>query len=825
MSSREWRRYLVFISSTFKDMDAERDIIKFRVIPALNRHFRDRCVQIQAVDLRSGIDTEGLTEEESEQKVLHACLSCIDSARPFFIGLLGDRYGWIPPEKRWRQFVERMPLQDRILFESTSGKSVTELEILYGAIGGDGRYLSDSFFFFRDGSSYDAIDEDCRPLYRDADNTAIDVRKRNELSERQQRLKERIRRIAIERRGCSCTDYTLSWDASSRMFRSEDDIFFRKVYDTLAQAFERIVGEGCVETQNWVDIELLNQQSFVDRNCRNKLRRTLFDMLVASDAQQLILRGSAGCGKSVLLLQLYSEFDRKDDTIALYARAGSSERMMTLRQITVFWIVCLCRKLGKEAPDEKRLFDPLQTSDTSLYECFERLCREANAFGRQVGCFVDDLENLAGGIGKNLYLPWLTADVVFRGCIERRSPEWNFDGERPVQIEMGFLDIDETTKFIADYQREFVLELPKNIRSHIGGVSPLFLRTLFVTFGALSMQDYRQIREDGGSIERINCYLAELFERMPRDEEAMLPFITHYLVQRMRLCDCFEKAVAYIAASPSGLRESDLEMLFVERWNSVDFHLLADMLESFMEEDASMHSFRIRSLKYRSVFVRGEGHLFWSQLASMHAALKDDDPRRGQLLYFVLRSQRIDLLRSLLDFDSSCYDSEESLREGFRFATMHLIADGDFEDCLRATLAAVGMEERAVLLAMFFFFGCRERIFSDAAVAEMLASQLFEIDTESLRACRLYDIASVFKEMHLLYRHLISDSERLFLYTKAAAETYRACYAKERDYKDVKNLLIGMLSILLPLNAERGDYEKMGVLLAEIQELTGRSYS
>lgn len=32
--------YNLFISSTFKDMDVERDIIKFEVIPALNQMFK-----------------------------------------------------------------------------------------------------------------------------------------------------------------------------------------------------------------------------------------------------------------------------------------------------------------------------------------------------------------------------------------------------------------------------------------------------------------------------------------------------------------------------------------------------------------------------------------------------------------------------------------------------------------------------------------------------------------------------------------------------------------------------------------------------------------
>ena len=78
-----WRRYNVFISSTFKDMDVERDIIKFKVIPALNNRFRHKYVEIKAVDLRLGINTSQMTEEQSSEKIIRICANCIDSSRPF----------------------------------------------------------------------------------------------------------------------------------------------------------------------------------------------------------------------------------------------------------------------------------------------------------------------------------------------------------------------------------------------------------------------------------------------------------------------------------------------------------------------------------------------------------------------------------------------------------------------------------------------------------------------------------------------------------------------------------------------------------------------
>ena len=46
------------------------------------------------VDLRWGITDE----QKSEGKVLPICLDEIQRCRPYFIGLLGERYGWVPDE-------------------------------------------------------------------------------------------------------------------------------------------------------------------------------------------------------------------------------------------------------------------------------------------------------------------------------------------------------------------------------------------------------------------------------------------------------------------------------------------------------------------------------------------------------------------------------------------------------------------------------------------------------------------------------------------------------------------------------------------------------
>ena len=74
---------LVFVSSTFRDMQFERDALNTRVVPRIN-HFLERYSEtVHFGDLRWGVNTTELESEESSKKVLKACLDQIDDCKPY----------------------------------------------------------------------------------------------------------------------------------------------------------------------------------------------------------------------------------------------------------------------------------------------------------------------------------------------------------------------------------------------------------------------------------------------------------------------------------------------------------------------------------------------------------------------------------------------------------------------------------------------------------------------------------------------------------------------------------------------------------------------
>lgn len=261
------RAIRVFISSTFRDMQDEREELVKRVFPGLRHLCEQRGVGWGEVDLRWGVTDE----QKADGAVLPVCLAEIELSRPYFIGLLGERYGWVPDE------IPGSLVEQHGWLASAAGRSVTELEILHGVLN-DPEMEGHAYFYLRDPSWIDALPVDQRAEYVDAEPEA---------REKLALLKGRIRASGFPVRD----GYTSA--------RELGDL----VRADLTALVEARYPEAAAPSP--LDRELAAHDGYAASRFGIYVGRAAYDAAldahVAGDGPPLVVTGPSGSGKSALL--------------------------------------------------------------------------------------------------------------------------------------------------------------------------------------------------------------------------------------------------------------------------------------------------------------------------------------------------------------------------------------------------------------------------------------------------------------------------------------------------------------------------------------------
>jgi tetratricopeptide (TPR) repeat protein len=343
---KEWHTQPIFVSSTFRDMHAERDHLAHVVFPALEERLRERRIDLVSIDLRWGVETLSVEEGERELHVLKVCLAEIERSRPFFIGLLGDRYGWMPPSGRMQAAVDEAGFQTDV-----SGKSITALEIEYGVLA-DPEQRARSFFYFRRPLPYDEMTCAAAAVFSDE---YVPGPQGAEAHERLQALKERIERRMPDR----VRHYRAHWDPVDERVTGLEAFGQRVLEDLWADLEAETRVFAAIAPASWQEQERATLDEFVHRQVGGFVGRgALLDRLleVATGAggarRGVSITGEAGMGKSALFAALHRRLVDQHDVLLLAHSAGISTRSTKVDTVLRRWIEELATHLGIPDPAE-----------------------------------------------------------------------------------------------------------------------------------------------------------------------------------------------------------------------------------------------------------------------------------------------------------------------------------------------------------------------------------------------------------------------------------------------------------------------------------------
>lgn len=297
-----------FISSTFSDMHAERDIIFSKILPEIKTFGYQHGQEVYVTDLRWGINTLNMSAGTEMNKILSICMAEIDRCRPHIIIMLGDRYGSQPEQAALDSLLSG---QYGKLFQkdAVKGKSVTELEIIHGLQHHFGQEPISVTICLR------------TPLAKETIPPAFHKQYfcQNEEEKKMQQLKGWL--------VSTYPDYILYYDAiwnkDSKSLQI-NDAFKEKLIARLVQQMKETFPEMLLspEQQQWnYDIVFQRRQHSVFSGQTEYLDQIEAFMQDPSNPV-LLLHGASGMGKSTLLAKISQNYQDACAVVCLFCGNG-----------------------------------------------------------------------------------------------------------------------------------------------------------------------------------------------------------------------------------------------------------------------------------------------------------------------------------------------------------------------------------------------------------------------------------------------------------------------------------------------------------------------
>lgn len=498
----------VFVSSTFRDFHRERDELNRTVLPVLNELVAPFGSRVELIDLRWGISAEGDDAQARHLRILDVCLAEIARAEPLFVGLIGERYGWVAPFERLERAVDEAGES-----EIPAGVSVTALEFEFGAL----RSGSQTALFFERDISGEVSDD-----WRDTDLSKV---------------------IALKRRVHQrCRVYPYRVDATTSSFDLSQ--FVATVTEHLGaevQARARQLSATTIDS-----VGAATELFFEDRAHGFAGRTSLVDKAtdIVERGSSVCLYGPSGAGKSAVWCATVSRL-RSHGKRVMAIPVGVAPEVATLRGI----LLRICRDLGS-TPDVS--INP----DELLQHTGELLGAAA-----PIVVAIDALDQLPDDARLTFFSTQPNGVQILTSTTLYDHVHYLLGaGFRDLTVPL--MNAESTRAAVAAISMSIRRDLPPAAIDALAlhERSPLWLRLAIAELLTLEAEDYVDVNPTADPLTETARVINTAVAALPSTTESLIDRLTGRAMKRYGE-QTVRSVLEYCAVSRSGLRPLDIEQL------------------------------------------------------------------------------------------------------------------------------------------------------------------------------------------------------------------------------------------------------------------------
>ncbi len=616
---------LVFVSSTFKDMQFERDRLHSHVVPQIDDSLSKYGESVYFGDLRWGVNTSGMDGEESSQKVLSVCLDEIDGCKPYMIVLIGERYGWIPEEVLIKETATLKGI------DVPTDISVTQLEIEYGALLNpdlEGRVM----FYFRELDTTGMTE-----------SQLADYKGESPLhTQKIQQLKDRI----LQTYPNQVRTYTAKWDSSTQSVVGLDGLM-QQIQEDLQRVFLKdIQKENSIP---WQQRAMNASSKRFWEEAQNyypvvRMADPVGNGPYSAEHHHLtIINGEIGSGKSAFIANKYYQYaqhPRYADKIQLvpfvFGLDDFSSNGENLIKLMIFQGETLLNLPHQEISPEEKLTE----------DHFERLLAlEKQLKYSPLVVFVDNANDEIMGLLAHLYQryedwrpnypvsdPYVTKyyvayNEVERGCLS--YPMFDFAKRyttRPLAQgeKQGFIEA-----LIKGKHKELSNIVCQHILQKKQSSNPFYLKLLVERLLMLDSNDFAEIRKMGDGMEAINSYMISIVDNVADSVSGIVKELANEAGQRIDfhfVC----RLLAILSCSNEFLQEEEIKQIFAHQnwqYTTLNMSLTTKTLKGFLTVRANERKYKIvnpQIAKYLREYTWEQGY---KDMANIMANFAKNQPQ------------------------------------------------------------------------------------------------------------------------------------------------------------------------------------------------------